>query len=404
VADDRPQQADDARAAMASASSVFAAADGRPGSWIPLWRIVGIIFVVYPLVRIIERPPEPPVSALVLAATAGFAYLIWFLARRAPDDPRRARPSLAILNVAILACAAAATVRSGNEEWVVLFYYASTAASLLLPERRALAIVIAAGLVTAATLGAFEDPASAVVQGLSVSVIGVTVFAIAALRRSNADLHAARQALATRAVADERDRIARDLHDLLGHSLSLIAIKSELAGRLLPTEPDRAREEIGDIERVARDALASVRETVSGYRQPTLDREIANAREVLDAAGIEPSIEHRAGSLPIAEDAVLAWAVREGVTNIVRHSLTRHATIRTARHGALAELEVLDDGPAQGGSTPGAEGGPDGGTGLRGLRERLERAGGRLEAGPRTSGGYRLFASVPIAGTRASSG
>jgi two-component system sensor histidine kinase DesK len=382
---------------MASASSVFGTPDGRPGSWIPLWRLVGIIFVAYPIVRIVESPPEPAVTVAVLAATAIFAYMIWALARRAPDYPRRASPIFAAMDIAIMVLAAGATVRSPEEGWVALFYYASTAASLLLPERRALALVVAAGLISAAALAVSSDPASAVIQGLSVSVIGITVFAMAALRRSNASLHAARQELAMRAVADERDRIARDLHDLLGHSLSLIAIKSELAGRLLPTEPDRAREEIGDVERVARGALASVRETVSGYRQPTLDRELANAREVLDAAGIEPSIDHRAGTLPIAEDAVLAWAVREGVTNVVRHSLSRHATIRTARRGTQAELEVLDDGPAQG-PVPATDAVTADGTGLRGLRERLERAGGRLEAGPLTTGGYRLFASVPIAG------
>jgi two-component system sensor histidine kinase DesK len=383
---------------MASASSVFGAPDGRPGSWVPLWRVVGIIFVAYPIVRIVESPPEPAVTVAVLAATAIFASMLFALARRAPDDPWRASPIFAAMDIAIMVLAAAVTIRSPEEGWVALFYYASTAASLLLPERRALALVVAAGLVGAAALGPSNDPASAAIQGLSVSVIGITVFAMAALRRSNASLHAARQELAMRAVADERDRIARDLHDLLGHSLSLIAIKSELAGRLLPTEPERAREEIGDVERVARGALASVRETVSGYRQPTLDRELANAREVLDAAGIEPSIDHRAGTLPIAEDAVLAWAVREGVTNVVRHSLSRHATIRTARRGTQAELEVVDDGPAQAPVLAVAEGTIDG-TGLRGLRERLERAGGRLEAGPLTTGGYRLFASVPIAGT-----
>jgi two-component system, NarL family, sensor histidine kinase DesK len=388
---------------MASASSVFATTDDRPGSWIPLWRIVGLIFVAYPIVRIVESPPEPVISVGVLAATAAFAYLIWALARRPPDDPRRASPVFAAMDVAIIALAAAVTVRSPDEGWVALFYYGSTAASLLLPERRALALVVGAGLVCAATLAVDSDPASAFIQGLSVAVIGITVFAMAALRRSNASLRAARQELAMRAVADERDRIARDLHDLLGHSLSLIAIKSELAGRLLPTEPERARAEIGDVERVARGALASVRETVSGYRQPTLDRELANAREVLDAAGIEPSIDHRAGPLPIAEDAVLAWAVREGVTNVVRHSLSRHATIRTARRGTQAELEVLDDGPAQG-SVPAAADPTTDGTGLRGLRERLERAGGRLEAGPLTTGGYRLFASVPIAGAGSAPG
>ncbi len=336
-------------------------------------------------------------TALVLAATASFAFLIWTLARRPPDDPRRASPILAGLDIAIIAFAAAATVRSPDEGWLALFYYASTAASLLLPgtagpgDHRRLR-----GGVRGDPCRPDPDAASAIVQGLSVAVIGITVFAMAALRRSNAHLHAARQELATRAVADERDRIARDLHDLLGHSLSLIAIKSELAGRLLPTEPDRARVEIADVERVAREALATVRETVTGYRQPTLEQELEDARVVLDAAGIEPAIDHRAGPLPIAEDAVLAWAVRESVTNVVRHSQSRHATIRTARRGPQAELEVVDDGPAERAGFRRLPATTDG-TGLRGLRERLEHAGGRLEAGPLAAGGYRLVATIPIA-------
>ena len=195
------------------------------------------------------------------------------------------------------------------------------------------------------------------------------------------------------AVAEERNRIARDLHDVLGHSLSLIAIKSELARRLLPGDPDRARAEIADVERVARESLSSIRDTVSGARQPTLERELENARLVLEAAGIAPTIDRSAGPLPPAEDAVLAWAVREAVTNVVRHSAARTAAIRTRRDGDEASIEVVDDGRAASDVTfePNA-----GGTGLRGLTERLERAGGRLDAGPRAGGGYRLQASVPI--------
>jgi two-component system sensor histidine kinase DesK len=208
-------------------------------------------------------------------------------------------------------------------------------------------------------------------------------------------LHAAQEELAALAVADERDRISRDLHDLLGHSLSLIAIKSELAGRLLPDDPVRAQVEVADVERVARESLSAVRETVGGYRRPTLDKELDEARVALEAAGIEPTIDHRVGRLRSTEDAVLAWAVREAVTNMVRHSGARHGTIRTARHGGFAELEIVDDGQATN-DPDGADRHP--GSGLRGLSERLEQAGGRLDAGPATEGGYRLVATVPLVG------
>ena len=184
----------------------------------------------------------------------------------------------------------------------------------------------------------------------------------------------------------------RDLHDVLGHSLSLIAIKSELAGRFLPGDPDRAKAEIADVERVARESLASVRDTVSGSRQPTLEHELESARIVLEAAGIESTIEPSAGVLPADGDAVLAWAVREAVTNVVRHSDAHRATIRTRRDGDEAAIEVVNDGT---GTTPSPD--PDaGGTGLAGLRERLERVGGRLDAGPAPDGGYRLVAAIPM--------
>jgi two-component system sensor histidine kinase DesK len=394
VADDRGPKTIDAPASGASPSDVFGAPSGREGSsWIPAWRIAGAAFILYPIVRIIGAPPEPVVAALVLSATGLFALLLWAVARRDPLDPRRSSPWLAALDVAILGLVAAAELRAPGQGWFALFYYASTAASTLLPERRALALITAAGFTAALCLGVSLDPASALIQGLSVSIIGVTVFAMTALRRTNVKLHAARQELAMRAVADERNRIARDLHDVLGHSLSLIAIKSELAGRLLPAEPDRARVEIADVERVARDALASVRETVGGYRQPTLDSELGSAKEVLDASGIDSTIDHEVGPLPASQDVVLAWAVREAVTNVVRHSNARRATIRTSRHSDQAELEVLDDGAQTAASVASSEG-----TGLEGLRERLERVGGSLDAGPGAAGGYRVVATVPLAG------
>jgi two-component system sensor histidine kinase DesK len=372
------------------------------GSWVPVWRVAGIVFIAYPIARVLIQPPGPGITILALAATGMFAAIIWAVARKDAYDQARSKLWLAALNVGIIAIATALTLVEPDSGWIVFYYFASTTASMLLPERRALALIAIAGLATGVSLLPTEDLASAVVQGVAVSVIGLTVYSMAALRRTNLKLHEARQELAAMAVAEERDRIGRDLHDVLGHSLSLIAIKSELAGRLLPGDPERARLEIADVERVARDSLGAVRETVSGYRRPTLESELAQARVALDAAGIEPTIRHEVGPLAASEDAVLAWAVREAVTNMVRHSSARHGTITTARHGSVAELEVTDDG----GEPPGVREAADAaatvpgtpGSGLRGLRERLERVGGRLEAGPRTDGGYRLVATIPVIG------
>ena len=195
------------------------------------------------------------------------------------------------------------------------------------------------------------------------------------------------------AVAEERNRIARDLHDTLGHSLSVIALKSELARRLLPDDPSRADAELADVERVTREALASVRETVSGYRQPSLAIELAEARAALAAAGITGEVEPAPEGLPRNVDAMLGWAVREGVTNVLRHSDATTARIRIIADGSSRAVEVVDDGRG----LPPDDGAPDGraGVGLAGLRERAASLGGRVEAGPLPDYGFRLLVAVP---------
>ena len=216
------------------------------------------------------------------------------------------------------------------------------------------------------------------------------------------ELRAAREEIARLAVSEERLRFARDLHDLLGHSLSLITLKSELAGRLIEAAPYKAAGEIEDIENVARDALREVREAVAGYRQPTLEAELAGAREMLDAAGIECRCDGAADSgaaLPPSVESVLAWTVREGVTNVIRHSRADTCEVRVSRNVSEAGIEVTDNGRGAGSSSSGS--------GLSGLAERVESRGGSLEAGPRNSGGFRLRVTLPVAGeqvTAASAG
>jgi two-component system, NarL family, sensor histidine kinase DesK len=190
------------------------------------------------------------------------------------------------------------------------------------------------------------------------------------------------------------------LHDLLGHSLSSIALKSELAGRLLPADPDRAAVEVHDIEGVARKALREVREAVTGYRQPTLDEELAGAREMLEAAGISCETERNVGVLPNDVDAVLAWAVREGTTNVIRHSHATRCQIRLIQDGEQIHAEITDDG--LGAPSEGDETHPSG-SGLSGLAERVAANYGIFEAGSRPEGGFRLHVSLPL-GTEPSTG
>jgi two-component system sensor histidine kinase DesK len=189
--------------------------------------------------------------------------------------------------------------------------------------------------------------------------------------RSHRELTAARAEVARLAAENERSRIARDLHDLLGHSLTTITVKAGLARRLAPRDPERAASEIGEVEDLARSALTDVRAAVSGYRELTLAGELAGAREVLRAAGIEAQAP---GAVEVADPAhaeLFGWVLREGVTNVVRHSGAHSCTIAIGP----TWLEIEDDGRGTG-----PRAGTDG-SGLAGLRERGAAAGGTIRAG-----------------------
>jgi two-component system, NarL family, sensor histidine kinase DesK len=185
-------------------------------------------------------------------------------------------------------------------------------------------------------------------------------------------------------------RIARDLHDLLGHSLSLIALKSELTRKLLEGDPRRAAAELEDIQSVSRTALAEMREAVQGYRRLALADALESAKSALAAARIDCELPERDVTLPVEVDSVLAWAVREGTTNVIRHSGARHCAIRVNADDGRAVVEIEDDGKSA--STAGV------GNGLRGLRERAQGVRGDVEAGLLPEGGYRLRLSVPLPG------
>jgi two-component system, NarL family, sensor histidine kinase DesK len=252
----------------------------------------------------------------------------------------------------------------------------------------------------------------------SAALIGplAALLAYSAGRRADAldSLRRTRAELARAAVTEERLRIARDLHDLLGHSLSLITLKAELARRLMTADPDRAGLEIAELESVARQSLSDVREAVAGFRQPDLTGELAAARQLLDAAGIASQITAAdTDQLARDVDSALAWAVREGTTNVVRHSRATQVTIRVTAGPATAVAEIADNGPAAEEIAPGGgpgvlTAGPDGraatpqarpafaGSGLAGLAERVRSLGGELAAGSVEPHGFRLRVVVPL--------
>jgi two-component system, NarL family, sensor histidine kinase DesK len=236
----------------------------------------------------------------------------------------------------------------------------------------------------------------------STAGIGLLMLLVRDLRLRNEELSAARAELARLAVSQERERFARDLHDLLGHTLSVIALKADLASRLIAGRPADAERAIHEVRRVARQALSEVREAVSGYRRPTLEGELKGARTARAAAGIQADVQSAPLATHPAIEAALAWAVREGATNVIRHTRASRCVLRVGASPSHASVEVVDDGVGARGvatrSAPAAEPAGHGlaGHGLAGLAERLELVDGRVEAGARPEGGFRLAVSVPM--------
>jgi two-component system, NarL family, sensor histidine kinase DesK len=274
------------------------------------------------------------------------------------------------------------------------FIYAAAFAGRLNPVRRAVQVIAAIEIVVLVQIGALHEPwYNAFWPLLFAPMIGAINVQNGQRKLANAKLRLAHDEIERLAKAAERERIARDLHDLLGHTLSVIILKSELASKLAERDVERARAEIRDVERISRDALAQVRSAVRGYREGGLQRELDSAREALAAAGLEVTINAGALSLPASQEAVLALAIREAVTNIVRHARARHCEITLAHREGACAATIRDDGVG-GDISPG--------TGLTGMRERVEALGGTL-----LSDGSRgmtvtitLPVSAPFAGAR----
>ncbi|MBA3793275.1 MAG: sensor histidine kinase [Rubrobacter sp.] len=358
--------------------------------------LLGLLFLAYPLNALLGSDPSPARLVVALCGTVLFVgVFLWLLWSREPFravDPEAYEVRKRRAAVVFLAAVASMLTISFGEEWLTLFVHTGIATGLMLPGKDA--PVSVAGLAILAVVAGRAAGAELPAIGrfaLPTALLGFLFAALAHHISTIAQLSEAREEIARLAVAEERLRFARDLHDLLGHSLSLIALKSTLAGRLLPATPETegAAKEVRDVEGVAREALREVREAVAGYRRPTLDGELAGAREMLEAAGIGCHVENEAGALPGSAEAVLAWAVREGATNVIRHSRAERCEIRVANDGGGVRAEVSDDG--RGASLEGTTG-----SGLLGLAERVAASRGGFEAGALPTGGFRLRVSLPL--------
>ncbi|MBO0809881.1 MAG: hypothetical protein J2P32_16420 [Actinobacteria bacterium] len=369
------------------------------------------IFLLGPGVGAVARHGLTGTVAFLFPATVVFVAMV-MSAIIARGRIRASQPLRISWLIAIsgLGCALFAV---GGSNWITALAVVAAMVAFLLGTTPLAWAGVAACCVAGLLIGLAEhfDYGTALVAALVPALSGLLAYSAgrreALLRR----LRQTRAELARMAVAEERLRISRDLHDLLGHSLSLIALKAELAGRVIGPDPARAAKEIAELETVARRSLTEVRQAVTSYRQPSLAAELAAARRMLASAGVDCRVSAPAAySLPGAIDALLAWTIREGTTNIVRHAAARRAEIRVEVTGDLVRAELTDDGGgkargagkvrtatggndcADGGSVP-----PPTGSGLAGLAERAASLGGTMQAGAAAGGGFRLRVEVPLA-------
>jgi two-component system, NarL family, sensor histidine kinase DesK len=322
------------------------------------------------------------------AAAAGYAVVAIFVCcylLACAALAARARPGFWALVGAMAALSAAELPFARAGAFYLLAVVVSSAALL----RRLAGWVIGAGVAAAFAVpwavrswhsgpGWVEAPA-VLLTALTVYSAFENVGAYRAMAEAQAEI-------ARLASESERNRIARDLHDLLGHSLTAITVKSGLARRLVATGSPLAIEEITEVERLSREVLAEVRVAVSGYREVTLAGELARGRELLRASGVTADLPTATDIVAAAHQELFGWAVREGLTNVARHAQATRCTVLLS----ASQVEIVDDGVGCSG--------PRIGHGLAGLRERAAAAGGRVEAGPAVPRGWRLRVALDEAG------
>ncbi|APX32624.1 hypothetical protein BH708_07720 [Brachybacterium sp. P6-10-X1] len=372
----------------------------RPGPWYAVaWLPV---LLLAPIVSAIQGGGPGQLLALLLLAAL---HLATTLMRDRPGPAWRTELLVASSTVVV-----AGYQVLWNEHQV--FLYPLLALGMAVGIRRRWALGFVGGLaVSGAVAAGFTTGslADALVFAVVTYMAGISAYLIDVLAETAAVLRATQRRLARAAVVEERERFSRDLHDLLGHTLSLIVVKAEAVRRFVPADPAAAAEHACGIEEIGRTALVEVRQAVVGYREATLGDELEAAGGALADAGVLVRVTADAPALPPAVDRLFAWVVREGATNILRHASARTATILVESDRGEATVEITDDGrsltslPAAPGS---AAPGPAGqgrqqdsgrvrpGSGLSGLRERAELLGGVLAA-DRTEEGFRLGVSVP---------
>ncbi|KAA0023007.1 sensor histidine kinase [Antrihabitans cavernicola] len=357
--------------------------NGRMG-----WILAGVwlIYLAYPVGAAWKLDTVPRVFGLTLIALFAVAYLSAFMLFRTRYAwPRPATRIVWSVVGTLLLIMVVAMFPLGSAAFAFSVYIAALGA-FTLPTKQSWLLslgLVASALILPLLISSWEKQESLAFQLI---VATFAAWGIGQIILRNQQLAAAREQLAVWAVAEERLRVGRDVHDILGHSLTVITIKTELARRLIDVDVERAKAELEDIERLSRDALAGVRSTVGGLREVTLAGELANANSALSAAGIRPVLPHIADSdISKPRGEIFAWVLREAVTNVVRHSGAQQCEVRVRP----TEIEIVDDGGGYDKDNDSS------GSGLAGLRERVSTAGGTLRIGSNHGRGFRLVASFP---------
>ncbi|MFI5729128.1 sensor histidine kinase [Kribbella sp. NPDC051587] len=366
--------------------AAMAAEDRPPGRW--GWLAVGVwlFYLVQPLTEIWQtQHGVTRVLGLLNLLVFGLAYISFFGVLRWQEFRQNSSPlwqRLGYLTV-MLGLALLLTTTAGQTALTCMVYIAATALLTLDVRVGVLVVLLLLGGVELAmrVVPGWSDDGS---YGFAIFLAGVAVLAMRRAMQRSSELTRARQDMADLAVQEERNRFARDLHDILGHSLTVITVKAELAGRLIQVNPEKAAAEVADVESLARAALGDVRAAVAGYRELSLAGELVSARTALQAAEIKPDLPTTMDEVPEENRELFAWVIREGVTNVIRHSGAKRCTIKLAAR----QIEVLDDGK---GPTPNDA---TSGHGLMGLRERADQAGAGLQVGQSPDGGFRLAVKV----------
>lgn len=362
--------------------------------------IVITVFGSFCLIALMHIVFYQQITALEVALSITYmAVLLWLqmfvISRPSAPPSRRAAYAALVAQAAVVYL----PLLQYGATWIGLPGFLAGSVLLVLPSRLAwTAFAAVVGSMAFVQFGLSNEILDAVYTTVSVMITGLVVYGLTRLSTLIIELHEARNELARLAVAQERLRFARDLHDLLGYSLSAITLKSELTHRLVTKNPAKAQEELAEILDIGRKALSDVRSVASGYRELSLDNESRSARSVLIAADVEVNMVLDYDDLPTNVKTVLATVLREGVTNVLRHSKAERCDITVRQEGGRVSLDIVNDGvqPVQQHS--------DGGSGVRNLSARIAALDGEIFAGLEPDGRYRLHVSAPLAQARVPSG